>query len=808
MKSLPWKAMSVIALCCIFSDKLFAQQLKLGMQPTILDKDAVLELNSDKQGLLMPRVPKSRITAGGLLFGAKAGMLVYVVDDASIYLKKTTGWVRITDFSSVSAGTGISIDAAGVISNTGVTSFKTRTGAVSPQEGDYNLDLLDDVVINTASLANNQVLSFDQATSKWTNKTALTSIVTAAPVTGAGTAASPLSLIAGTTANQVLKWNGTAWTAGTETTSARKLTITAGRGIKQVTPAGAQDLTADRSWTIDADNTNALWNANKLQGLGISTTAPADGQILKWNAAKSLYEPMDDSTGGVTFAKLTTPDAAYADQPFPKVKLKIWEAQGGSPVTNGPAGVTAHAWTILSFRNTSYTTQLFFDKANLAIKEWGGNNSPLTSNGGNPWYKAVLTHGDNVFTDGGIVFAKKTSDASVEVSQDAGNFFYDFANKRLGIGTNTPANALEIAGAAYTGGSLTPATSGLRLKNLATATPDPSNTKVLSINAQGDVIVTNNAANDNWLTTGNVGAAAGSFLGNRDDVPMIIKSNNQTYLEFGRRDLLGLTDTESYGPEYSDVNQKVTHLRSALQFESSSRLYKPMFFVDQYGNFRMKGSAASDDIFEFGATGSTVNDGGFDFIIGDDGDEPIIFKSYNYNGRVFSEMMRIQLGKVGIGLTAEPAKVLHVNARNDAIRLQNLATTTTANNLLTIDANGDVRQVNKNSTSSFTSMNITGTNNALNVGTVNNMIRINSGYNGTINGITNGTTPIDGQTITFYCIATTGTSLTFNNNSNNAALGNRIYTPTGAAVTISNQGNATLVYSAQDNAWIMISFIL
>lgn len=210
----------------------------------------------------------------------------------------------------------------------------------------------------------------------------------------------------------------------------------------------------------------------------------------------------------------------------------------------------------------------------------------------------------------------------------------------LGIGTTAPANYLEVAGT-NTGTGV----SGLRLTNLGTATTAAANSKVLSVNATGDIIVTNNPAASNWLLTGNSGITASNFLGTTDDKAMVFKSNNQSYMEFGRRATLGLTQGYT---DYDDVNEKLTYVRSALQFEAANaQFYKPKMFTDANGNFRVKGSSAGTDYFEFGSTG-TNNDGGFEFIIGDDGDEPILFKSYHYlNG--MSEIMRLQSGRMAVG---------------------------------------------------------------------------------------------------------------------------------------------------------------
>ncbi|HTL08901.1 MAG TPA: hypothetical protein VL307_11605 [Chitinophagaceae bacterium] len=162
-----------------------------------------------------------------------------------------------------------------------------------------------------------------------------------------------------------------------------------------------------------------------------------------------------------------------------------------------------------------------------------------------------------------------------------------------------------------------------------------------------------------WSQTGNANINPSiNFLGTSDDKQMVLKSNAQSFLEFGRRQTLGLTQGYT---DYDDVNEKVTYIRSALQFEAANAsFYKPKMYTDVNGNFRVKGSSAGTDYFEFGSTGSS-NNGGFEFIIGDDGDEPIVFKSYHYiNG--MSEIMRLQSGRMAVGSNAfnatNPEKLL------------------------------------------------------------------------------------------------------------------------------------------------------
>lgn len=269
-----------------------AQQLKLGDNPSAVKKDAVLELNSTNQGLLLPRVLKSQILTGGKLFNADNGMLVYVTDGGEqiMYNKRNGVWEKV---------------------------------------GDY---------------------------------------------------------------------------------------------------------------------TNNIWNANKIQNRNISTTAPATGDVLKWNGVTNLWEPTMDNGLGVTYATLPDNNAYNADTPDDDARMKIWASPGTGTVLSGPLGTDAHSWNILAFKGPGFTTQLYFDKSTLAIKEWGGNTSPLTHNTTNIWYKVVTINGDLNLVSGGLVFAEKTSDNNTEVKQQADKLFWDNTNDRLGVGTNAPTSTLHAGG--------------------------------------------------------------------------------------------------------------------------------------------------------------------------------------------------------------------------------------------------------------------------------------------------------------------------------------------------------------------------
>jgi len=177
--------------------------------------------------------------------------------------------------------------------------------------------------------------------------------------------------------------------------------------------------------------------------------------------------------------------------------------------------------------------------------------------------------------------------------------------------------------------------------------------------------------NDNWLLTGNVGVSGSSFLGTTNDAVMDLRSNNTSILQFGRRQTLGLV--QAY-PDYTDANQYMALLKgtngvSALQFQAdAASFYKPMFYTTSDGNFRLKGSAAGTDFFEFGSVG-TSNNGEVEFIIGDDGAEPFTFKRYDYRDQLLKELMRIQGSadaqnakpRVGIGTGTMANSTLQIN---------------------------------------------------------------------------------------------------------------------------------------------------
>ncbi|PQJ73286.1 hypothetical protein [Polaribacter butkevichii] len=225
----------------------------------------------------------------------------------------------------------------------------------------------------------------------------------------------------------------------------------------------------------------------------------------------------------------------------------------------------------------------------------------------------------------------------------------------------TDLSALNIAGDVT--GTLA-ASKVEKIQNIAVSNTVPTNGQILTYDTTASEWQPKVATN--WNITGNIGTTASQFLGTIDDVRMQIRSNNLPMLEFGRRATLGLVTGNA---DYTNANQPLVHLNgdgniSALQFAASGAgYYKPMFFTTTNGSFRLKGSSGNTDLFEIGSAGPT-NDGRLELIIGDDGSEPIIFKSYNYRNSGFhKELFRVQgnedseFAKTRFGININPAPV-------------------------------------------------------------------------------------------------------------------------------------------------------
>ncbi|MCG8795763.1 hypothetical protein [Tenacibaculum finnmarkense] len=323
-------------------------------------------------------------------------------------------------------------------------------------------------------------------------------------------------------------------------------------------------------------------------------------------------------------------------------------------------------WVDNSAAYTGTTGSLFFAGADGKPTE---NNDHLFWDNTNNQLRIGLTpNGTNKLSIGGTIRMSGLNNSngavgepSYRFSSDSNTGMYRIAANQLGFSTDG-VNALSIDAAQNISIPKNLSVTG----TFADTTGDVGTAgQVLTSTATGTNWIDNPALN-NWLTTGNSGTTTANFLGTTDDKKMQMRSNNIPMLEFGRRQTLGLVQGF---PDYTDIDQSVVHVRgangvSALQFQASgTTFYKPMFFTTANGSFRLKGSAGKTDFFEIGSAGPN-NQGRLEFIVGDDGDEPMIFKRYDYRGAKFHrELFRVQgsdatrNAKTRFGINLNPQEV-------------------------------------------------------------------------------------------------------------------------------------------------------
>jgi|GEM_PF-6800454 len=229
------------------------------------------------------------------------------------------------------------------------------------------------------------------------------------------------------TNNQLLKYNGTSgewnyvnesnyqYTSGdgiTISSNVIEVALTANSGLQF--NSGELEINYGTGLTVSggilsALNDNALWNARKLQGNNISTTAPTSGQVLKWNG--TAWAPGKDSTAanfylagtGLTLAGSTFNADSH---------LHIWNANRlydkllptSAPTNNQMLkyNSTSGEWTYVNESSYQYTAGSGISISTNQISVALSSNSGLKFNAG----ELEVNYGTGLTISGGILSAQ------------------------------------------------------------------------------------------------------------------------------------------------------------------------------------------------------------------------------------------------------------------------------------------------------------------------------------------------------------------------------------------------------------------
>jgi hypothetical protein len=337
----------------------------------------------------------------------------------------------VTGATTFSGGPGISIGQTGnniTITNTGDTNalddITTSTVAGGDLSGTYPnpnvIGIQGSAVTSTAPSTTGQILKWNNTTSEWELGTDdNTSYIAGTGINIAGGTISALNAnniwnanqiqnsavttTAPSTTGQILKWNQTAaeWQLGTDDNTS----YAAGDGMNLNGTTFEIDLAAPNSGlqfdgsgdlqigagtgltitgsTLDATNTTNMWNADQIQNIAVSTTAPTNGQVLVYNGTQ--WVPQNQTGGGATYTggsgiTISATNIINADS-----NRAIWNAnmlQGvditsTAPSTDGQVlkwNQVANEWQLGTDDNTSYTAGIGIDITGTTISALNTNN--------------------------------------------------------------------------------------------------------------------------------------------------------------------------------------------------------------------------------------------------------------------------------------------------------------------------------------------------------------------------------------------------------------------------------------------------
>ena len=720
------RCLLVLMVAVLYGSTLCAQQLKLGKNPYAVEKSAVLELLSDNQGLLFPRIADT--TAISALIPPD-GMVIFFTGTKQLLVRSNGYWQPVlfaaalgNNYWSVNGNTNGSVKRLGSLDNYALP-FITNGTERMRITNDGKLGIGNTAPTEVVDVTGN--LKFSGALMPGNSAGTSGYLLTSAGTGTAPTWTNPSTLIGSSAWS--LGGNGVAAVTSFGTTTAfdlpfitnntEKMRITsAGRlGIGNIAPTEVVDVTGNLKFS------GALMPGNNAGTSGYLLTSAGTGTAPTWTNPSTLIGSSTWSLGGNNVAAVTNMGTTSAFAiPFITSNTERMRIAANGYVGIGvinPSNPLVVRDT-LEIRRVGTVSELLFtntiSSGDFRIGDDGTNNFWQSGGGRNlqmgAYYGIILT-GDrqasgfpafSTGTSGTGVLIQSQRNASVPLAIQANSAAQNASLTewrsnngsaisvvnsagRLGLGNSAPTEVLDVTGNVKFSGALMPnnnaGTSGYLLTSAGTGTtPTWTNPSTL-------------ISSSAWSLGGN-GVAALTNFGTTSafDLPFITSNTEKMRITSAGNVGIGTASFDANNPE-----------RLLVDLGTSATSYNVIVGKGTINSFmqlniqnRSSGSVASSDLVATADNGNDttnfidmgINSSGFsnttfpvvsgvnnaylystgnDFVIGNaTGGKSLRFFTGGY--ATTSERMRIDgSGNVGIGTTAAQAPLdVNVNFKAGA----------------------------------------------------------------------------------------------------------------------------------------------